>query len=147
MCSMQLHHVEGLNRLEVRNNLEVVDGKELVYLSGNSGRTLGVVSKWQKLQLKSFFFVFQLYLYSHFNFMRFWLKTSNRKRHIKNVMFSENILSPKTFRFSFFPVFFLTFNFLYFCTFQLLFTLIFWVSDQKFWIKNQKALRHIHVNM
>lgn len=45
MCSMQLHHVEGLNRLEVRNNLEVVDGKELVYLSGNSGRTLGVVSK------------------------------------------------------------------------------------------------------
>ncbi|XP_057516459.1 uncharacterized protein LOC130797741 isoform X2 [Amaranthus tricolor] len=40
-----LHHVEGLNRLEVRNNLEVVDGKELVYLSGNSGRTLGVAMR------------------------------------------------------------------------------------------------------
>ena len=70
---MQLHHVEGLNRLEVRNNLEVVDGKELVYLSGNSGRTLGVVSKWQKLQLKSFFFVFQLLLFKfHFGRREGW---------------------------------------------------------------------------
>ncbi|KAL9226933.1 hypothetical protein vseg_002689 [Gypsophila vaccaria] len=40
-----LHHVEGLDHSEVRKNLEANDNEESIFLTGNSGRTLGAAVK------------------------------------------------------------------------------------------------------
>ncbi|KAL2904881.1 Endonuclease V, partial [Bienertia sinuspersici] len=52
---LQLHHVEGLNHLEIRDLLEAGDGKKSVYLNGNSGRTLGVAIRSSLGALKPIF--------------------------------------------------------------------------------------------
>ncbi|KNA21022.1 hypothetical protein SOVF_047010 isoform B [Spinacia oleracea] len=50
-----LHHVEGLNHSEVRDQLDAGDDKQSVYLYGNSGHTLGVAMRSTLGALKPIF--------------------------------------------------------------------------------------------
>lgn len=50
-----LHHVEGLNHSEVRELLEKGGSKESIFLTGNSGRTLGVATRSTLDALKPIF--------------------------------------------------------------------------------------------
>lgn len=61
---MQLHHVDGLTHSEVIEHLEAAEGKQSVYLNGNSGHTLGVVCKQHTLKLSSFHLVIEYPLFS-----------------------------------------------------------------------------------